>query len=53
MLDFVIKAFAIVFSVAFLVIPLPLAVSALRTGFDVSGLIREPDQNGKASISRF
>ena len=53
MLDFVIKAFAIVFSVAFLVIPLPLAVSVLRTGFDVSGLIREPDQNGKASISRF
>ncbi|HJS30559.1 MAG TPA: hypothetical protein VJ924_01100 [Alphaproteobacteria bacterium] len=53
MLDFVIKAFAIVFSLAFLVIPLLLAVSVLRTGFDVSGLIREPDQNGKASISRF
>ena len=53
MLDYVIKAFAIAFSIAFLVIPLLLAVSAFRSGFDVSGLIRDPDQNGKASISRF
>ena len=53
MLDFVIKAFAIAFAVAFLIVPLLLAYCTLRTGFDVTGLIREPDQGGKASISRF
>lgn len=53
MFDSVIKLFPIAFAAIFLVIPLVLAYGIIRSGFDVSGLIREPDQGGKASISRF